>query len=235
MNLKNLKILDGSVLKLIAIVTMLFDHLALILLSNQDFATDPLLTIGSKQISLYFILRKIGRLAFPIFCFLITQGFIHTKNIKKYIFNLFLFAIISEVPFDLMVGGKFIYLGKQNIYFTLILGILALWVIDNINIIFKKYLLLALIITAAIILKVDYGQTGVMLIILIYVLRDKPAVQAILALPFLSGGYAALCSFIPINMYNGERGFIKGKTIKYIFYIFYPLHIIILLLIKIIL
>ena len=235
MNLKNLKILDGSVLKLIAIVTMLFDHLALILLSNQDFATDPLLTIGSKQISLYFILRKIGRLAFPIFCFLITQGFIHTKNIKKYIFNLFLFAIISEVPFDLMVGGKFIYLGKQNIYFTLILGILALWVIDNINIIFKKYLLLALIITAAIILKVDYGQTGVMLIILIYVLRDKPAVQAILALPFLSGGYAALCSFIPINMHNGERGFIKGKTIKYIFYIFYPLHIIILLLIKFIL
>ena len=235
MNLKNLKILDGSVLKLIAIVTMLFDHLALILLSNQDFATDPLLTIASKQISLSFILRKIGRLAFPIFCFLITQGFIHTKNIKKYIFNLLLFAIISEVPFDLMVGGKFIYLGKQNIYFTLLLGILALWVIDNINIIFKKYLLLALIITAAIILKVDYGQTGVMLIILIYVLRDKPAVQAILALPFLSGGYAALCSFIPINMYNGERGFIKGKTIKYIFYIFYPLHIIILLLIKFIL
>ena len=134
-----------------------------------------------------------------------------------------------------MVGGKFIYLGKQNIYFTLLLGILALWVIDNINIIFKKYLLLALIITAAIILKVDYGQTGVMLIILIYILRDKPAVQAILALPFLSGGYAALCSFIPINMYNGERGFIKGKTIKYLFYVFYPLHIIILLLIKFIL
>ncbi|MBO5019467.1 MAG: TraX protein [Clostridia bacterium] len=235
MNLKNIKILDGSILKLIAIVTMLFDHLALILLSNQDFATDPLLAIGSKQISLYFILRKIGRFAFPIFCFLITQGFIHTKNIKKYIFNLLLFAIISEVPFDLMVGGKFIYLSKQNIYFTLLLGILALWVIDNINIIFQKYLLLALIITVAIILKVDYGQTGVMLIILIYVLRDKPAVQAILALPFLSGGYAALCSFIPINMYNGKRGFIKGRTIKYLFYVFYPLHIIILLLIKIIL
>ncbi len=232
MNFKSFKILDGSILKLIAIITMLIDHLALILLSNEDFATEALLTIGSKQISIYFILRRIGRLAFPIFCFLIAQGFLHTKNLKKYLLNLFVFAIASEIPFNLMVGGKFLYFGKHNIYFTLLLGVIALWVIDNINDSFKKYLFLALIIATAIILKVDYGQTGVMLIILIYTLRNSPAIQAILALPFLSGGYMALCAFVPINMYNGKRGFIKGKALKYLFYAFYPLHIIILLLIK---
>lgn len=232
MNLKSFKILDGSILKLIAIITMLIDHLALILLSNESFATEAILTIGSKQISIYFILRKVGRLAFPIFCFLITQGFLHTKNLKKYLLNLLVFAFVSEIPFNLMISGKLFYLGKQNIYFTLLLGVIALWTIDNISNSFKKFLILALIIAAAIILKVDYGQTGVMLIILIYILRDMPAVQAILALPFLSGGYAALCSFVPINMYNGKRGFIKGKALKYLFYAFYPLHIIILLLIK---
>ncbi len=232
MNLNKLKILDSSMLKLIAIITMLIDHAALILLSGTEFATSPLLSLGGKQITLYFILRKIGRLAFPIFCFLVTEGFIHTKNFKKYLLNLSLFALISEIPFDLMVGGKFLYLGKQNIYFTLALGVIALWVIKNTENNLKKFVLLALILAVAIVLKVDYGYRGVMLIILIHVLRNSPAVQAALALPMLSGGYAALCAFVPINMYNGKRGFIKGKFLKYFFYAFYPLHIICLLLIK---
>lgn len=232
MNLQKLKVLDGSMLKLIAVITMLIDHAALILISDTEFATTPLLNLGGKQITLYFILRKIGRLAFPLFCFLVTEGFVHTKNFKKYLLNLSAFAVISEIPFDLMISGKFLYFGKQNIYFTLALGAIALWIIDNINSNFKKFIILALILAAAIILKVDYGYLGVMLIMLIYVLRNNPAVQAALALPLLSGGYAALCAFIPINMYNGKRGFIRGKFLKYFFYVFYPLHIICLLLIK---
>lgn len=232
MNLQKLKFLDGSMLKLIAIITMLIDHAALILLSGTEFANSPLLSLGGKQITLYFILRKAGRLAFPIFCFLVTEGFIHTKNFKKYLLSLSLFALISEIPFDLMISNKFLYIGKQNIYFTLALGVIALWVIKNTKRSFERFIFLALILAAAIVLKVDYGYLGVMLIILIYVLREKPAVQAALALPMLSGGYAALCAFVPINMYNGKRGFIKGKFLKYFFYAFYPLHIICLLLIK---
>ena len=145
------------------------------------------------------------------------------------------FAIISEIPFNLMISGKFLYLGKQNIYFTLALGAVALWIIDNIENHFKKFIFLALILFSAIILKVDYGYSGIALILIIYILRNNPAVQATLALPVLSGGYAAWCAFIPINMYNGKRGFIKGKFLKYLFYAFYPLHIIFLLLIKYIL
>ena len=235
MNLSKLKILDGSMLKLIAVITMFIDHAALIVLSNTSFATEPFLSLAGKEFSLYFILRKIGRLAFPLFCFLITEGFVHTKNFKKYLINLMAFAIISEIPFNLMISGKFLYLGKQNIYFTLALGAVALWIIDNIENHFKKFIFLALILFSAIILKVDYGYSGIALILIIYILRNNPAVQATLALPVLSGGYAAWCAFIPINMYNGERGFIKGKFLKYLFYAFYPIHIIFLLLIKYIL
>ena len=235
MNLSKLKILDGSMLKLIAVITMFIDHAALIVLSNTTFATEPFLSLAGKEFSLYFILRKIGRLAFPLFCFLITEGFVHTKNFKKYLINLMAFAIISEIPFNLMISGKFLYLGKQNIYFTLALGAVALWIIDNIENHFKKFIFLALILFSAIILKVDYGYSGIALILIIYILRNNPAVQATLALPVLSGGYAAWCAFIPINMYNGERGFIKGKFLKYLFYAFYPIHIIFLLLIKYIL
>ncbi len=231
MDIKKLKILDGSILKLIAVVTMFIDHFGLIFYQT-NFLNLPFLSFGGKEITLYFIMRKIGRLAFPIFCFLIVEGFVHTKNLKKYLINLSVFAVISEIPFDLMISGNAFYLGKQNIYFTLLLGVLALTVAENIKSDFKKFLILAVLIAATIILKVDYGLNGVLLILLIYALRDKNVLKTVLSFPFLSGGYAAWAAFIPINMYNGKRGFIKGKFLKYFFYAFYPLHIIILLLIK---
>ena len=226
------KILDGSMLKIIAIITMFIDHCGLILFSRLDFATEPFLTLGSKEISIYFLMRKIGRLAFPIFCFLITEGFIHTRNKKRYGFTLLIFAIISEIPYNLMVSGKIFYLGGQNIYLTLFLGFFCLYLIEKIK--EQPILFFCLFLTefASVILHTDYGIRGVSLILLLYILRNSKAVKTVLAFPLLSGGIYAFAAFLPINMYNGKRGFIKGSVLKYFFYIFYPLHIVLLLVIR---
>lgn len=231
LNFNKFKIFSGSFLKLIAIVTMVIDHSAEIIFSQYDFMFEPLISIGSIEVTGYYILRKIGRLSFPIFCFLITEGFIYTRNRKKYGAILLIFALISEIPFDLMVSENWFYLGKQNIYFTLFFGFLCLAVFEKINSEPYKFLALLIICATAMILKTDYGLRGVILILLIYVLRKKPAVQAIVAYPILSGGLCAFAAFLPINMYNGKRGFIKGNIFKYAIYVFYPLHIIILLII----
>lgn len=232
MNLNKFKIFDGSILKLIAVISMLIDHVALILLSNTDFAIEPFISLGGKEITLYYILRKIGRLAFPIYCFLAVEGFIHTKNLKKYIINLSVFAIISEIPYNLMLSGKLFYFKQQNIFFTLCLGVITLCVIKFADSEIKKFFLVLIIIALSVLLRVDYGYRAILLITLIYVLYENKLMQTLLALPMLSGGFAAWSAFIPINMYNGKRGFIKGRILKYFFYAFYPLHMLILVLIR---
>lgn len=229
------KILSGSILKLIAVITMLIDHTALILSPQIPLMTAPLLSVGSNTITLYYIMRKIGRLAFPIFCFLIGEGFAHTRNQKRYAFRLFLFAFISEIPYNFMKGDNLFYIKSQNIFFTLFLGVLLLYIFENINREFLKGIAMLLICGLAVILKPDYGLSGTLLILLMHVLRHLPAVQAVLAYPFLSGGLFSLAAFIPINMYNKKRGFIHSTALKYLFYLFYPLHITVLLIIKLVL
>ena len=119
---KNFKILSGSTLKLIAVISMFIDHAAHILMNSFDF-------MGVKiygNYTVYYVLRLVGRLAFPIFCFLIVEGFLHTRNVKKYCMRLAIFAVISEIPFNLMLSGKLIDLNHQNVYFTLLFGVIAL-------------------------------------------------------------------------------------------------------------
>ena len=81
-------------------------------------------------------------------------------------------------------------------------------------------------------LKSDYGMNGALVILLIYILRERPAAQAILSYPLWPGGYAALAAFLPINLYNGQRGFIKSRSAKYAFYLFYPVHMLVLALLR---
>lgn len=100
--------LSGFTLKCIAMVTMLIDHMGYVLFPG------------------YVIFRIIGRLAFPIYCFLLVEGAVHTSNWKKYLGRLFLFALISEIPFNLAIGGKLWYPASQNVLFTLLLGLLAI-------------------------------------------------------------------------------------------------------------
>lgn len=134
----------GSTIKIIAVVTMLIDHLAAALLTRIIYSTGYLNALGDGQ-SLYrwlsengllfflmTLMRLIGRLGFPLFCFLLVEGFQKTRSVAKYAFRLGLFALISEIPFDLAFSGRVWAAGYQNVYFTLLMGILALWAFDTV-------------------------------------------------------------------------------------------------------
>lgn len=221
-----LRILSGSMLKLIAIICMTIDHTASHLRTVLPFLLIPI-SIGSKSITMYWIMRQIGRLAFPIFCFLIAEGYQHTRNKKQYSLRLLIFAIISEIPFNLR-KDLFFDPSSQNVYFTLFLGLMLICAYEGIRGEIKKFLVMAVIALIAMVLKADYGLKGALLVFLIHMLRNRSSAQAVLAYPLLSGGIAALAAFIPINMYNGKRGFIKTPLLKILFYVYYPLHILVL-------
>ena len=223
-----MRILSGSALKLIAVISMLIDHTSLVFVQELPFMTAPVLTVMGQGITFYFVARKIGRLAFPIYCFLISEGFAHTRNRKKYLLRLLAFAVLSEVPFDLMVSGTFFNPASQNVFFTLFLGALAVYLYEHIHDDPTKAPMMLVLVLAASFVRCDYGVRGIVLILLIYIFRNQRAVQAAVAYPLLSGGMAALAAFIPINMYNGKRGFVQSDLLKIFFYLFYPLHMLLL-------
>ena len=231
-SLNKLRFLSGSWLKLIAVVSMLLDHSALILAPKIAAFHEPLLVLGGTQITAYFLFRKIGRLAFPLFCFLLAEGYRHTRSRAKYGISLLLFALLSEIPFNLMLGGAVLYPAKQNVFVTLFLGFLFLWVYDRGWKEFWKVLGFLAIAVLTLLAKADYGLSGALLVLLFYALRERPALRMILSYPLLSGGIAAFAAFLPISLYNGQRGFIRGKGLKYGFYLFYPVHILVLWLVK---
>lgn len=218
------RILNGSHLKLIAVITMFIDHFALILEDALPILQMPIFA----SFTLFYCMRRIGRLAFPLFCFLLTEGFVHTRSRLRYCGNLLAFALLSEIPYNNIISGNLLHPSTQNIYFTLLLGVLALWLLESPLKTGYKALILFPGIVLIPYLHVTYGPTGVLLIVLLYTLRQQPLLRALLALPFLSGGYAAWLAFVPMSLYNGQRGFIRGKVLKYAFYIFYPLHLLLL-------
>ena len=131
--------ISGSTLKMIAIVTMLIDHigaavLARLLMVNglgelNQTNTDAIMQWLSANGALYWtytIMRMIGRVAFPIFCFLLVEGFLHTHDVKKYAMRLGLFALLSEIPFDLAFSSKILEFNYQNVFFTLFIGLLTM-------------------------------------------------------------------------------------------------------------
>lgn len=227
----NVHILSGSMLKMIAVVSMLIDHTAFVLEPVLPWMSVSLLVFQGKEITIYYLMRKIGRLAFPIYCFLISEGISHTKSKRNYSLRLFLFALISELPFNLMIAGN-LFSPKQNVFFTLLLGTHLIQVFESKIDSFQKTFLMLILLAAARFLRADYGVSGAVLVLLLYLCRGQRTLQTVLSYPMLSGGVAAFAAFIPISMYNGKRGFIKTAAAKYAFYLFYPLHILFLLLIK---
>lgn len=216
---------------------MLIDHIAAFVLYLYEPATQPILLVGSHELSLYKIMRYIGRTAFPIFVFLLVEGFCHTHNKKKYGRNLLIFAIISEIPWNLLHSGTCFY-DKQNVFFTLLLGYMGMVVIEmyqDTTIILckiKQTAILFVLLLLSMLLKADYGIVGFGYVLLIYMLRDNHILQTILGICFLPSKWIGGAAFIPINLYNGKRGFIKGNIAKYLFYGFYPLHLICLYIIR---
>ena len=225
------RILSGSALKLIAVITMLIDHIGYVFYAFPVFR-EPLFTVLGETVTLYFILRKIGRLAFPIYCFLIGEGLRHTRNQLAYLARLLIFAVISEIPFNLMVSGDLLCADSQNVFFTLFFGALAIYFYRNIKSTPLKAVLMLAVLGVSIYANADYGAAGMAVIVVLYFLREHPIVQAIAGYPLFSGGIYAVAAFVPISMYNGQRGFIKHPVLKYAFYLFYPAHMLVLVGIK---
>ena len=240
----NKKGITGSTLKLIAIIAMFIDHTGAIIVERMLMSggASQLMSIDyiKANANLYMIdmvLRLIGRLGFPIFCFLLIEGFQHTHNVKKYVGRLFLFALISEVPFDLGFCGEAFYWGYQNVFFTLFIGLLVL---VGFRFVEEKrewnrtlrILLLALILVAgggaAQLLRTDYSAFGVLTIVIMYRFKRNKTLEAAMGCVALTAmSLTEITSFfvmIPIHMYNGKRGW----NIKWLFYAFYPVHILLL-------
>ena len=202
--------ISAAVLKWIAVVTMVIDH----------FAAAVYWLMAEYYYEVYFVMRKIGRIAFPIYCFLLVEGFYHTRSKMKYLRNCFLFAVISEIPFDMAIFGKVVYPQGQNVFFTLCIGLCALIVLDRFQerheiryVLFK----LIFIVSAAYmgeILDVDYHWKGVLYIIMFYYIRNMQEWVRNLAVIFAyAEEVTAPLAVIPIHFYNGKR----GRQMKYLF------------------
>lgn len=239
--------ISGSTLKMIAIVTMFIDHIGASIIEQRLLPYDQLLEAATEEqyialmsqtdvANLFLvdgILRMIGRIAFPIFCFLLVEGFLHTRDVKKYAFRLFLFSLISEIPFDLAFNLKPLYMNYQNVFFTLFLGVIAMIGMDYVEqkmeqkrgiCVILQIVITILCMAAATILKTDYSAFGVFFIALLYVLRDKKIWQTIAGCFAISFEITAPLAFLPIWFYNGKRGW----NMKYFFYLFYPVHLLLL-------
>ena len=226
-SLDKFKIFSGSALKLIACISMLADHLARHCFCKFDWANAVWFTIMGKPISLLQLMFKFGRFAFPLFAFLLVEGFLNTRNRKKYCINLFIFALISEIPFNLM--HQTLLYPIQNVMFTLLLGFIAMWSLEyfkNKPIINFGLLLLMLLVSWY--MRADYRTAGFMFILLLYGLRKEKVIQCIVAPILLKMKVMVFLSLMLTCMYNGKRGFIKTPFLKYFFYAIYPLHMLVI-------
>ena len=230
--------MDAMTLRLLAILCMVLDHLWATLVPGSDWMT------------------FLGRLAFPIFAFQISEGFFHTADVRRYAKRLLLFAIISEIPFDLNQGGPVVYPFHQIVLFTLLL---VLWAISALDKARKKRTPGAAVKGVAVaavacllgtVGMVDYGAKGVMTVIAFYLFRDFPMAWAVQlaamvalnvvwfkgwCLPLTVAGYPfefpvqgfAVLALVPIWLYNGKKG-PGGRWTQYAAYAFYPLHLLVL-------
>ena len=229
--------MSSFALHIIAMIFMLCDHMWATILD-------------------YEWLTCIGRIAFPIFAFLITEGYIHTSNINKYIKRMVIFAIITEIPFNLMVSASPIYPFHQNVLWTFVISLLTLKYLnfDNTKNIFKSILIIILAIIIATITMCDYFGAGVMMVVGFYIFRKSKFLQLLMMIyvnmilikgysyPIDIAGYTyyfpqqgfALLSLIFIWLYNGKQGY-HAKWFKIFCYAFYPLHMLILYILTIVL
>ena len=215
-------LLSGSALKIIAVLSMVTDHCAYYLLDESSVA--------------YEVMRCFGRIAFPMFAFLVAEGFAHTRNRMRYFLSLLLFAVISEVPWHLLNGAD----GTHNVMFTLAFGVAALAAFERL----REHRVLcccSILLTAwlAAWSGTDYEWRGVLMITVFYLLGMvknttvtlRRMLQLLFAFPMIMhyGIIGALLACATIFLYDGTRGFIHGIVAKYGFYVFYPAHLLFLI------
>ncbi len=217
--LKSLPLFSGSALKIIAVLSMMTDHCAYYLMDGNTWA--------------YEVMRCFGRVAFPVFAFLVAEGFAHTRNRMRYFLSLLLFAAVSEVPWYLLNGAD----GTHNVMFTLALGVSALAAFERLR--GHRALVIAAILLATLSAEVsglDYGWRGIVVILIFHLFKSKKyyqsarLLQLAFAFPFMLhySIIGALLACSVILLYDGTRGIIRGKVAKYGFYAIYPVHLIII-------
>lgn len=217
--------LTGSNLKWIAIITMAIDHIGAFIL--EPYILHSL--ASGRIINITMATRLIGRVAFPIFTFLLVEGYIHTGNLKKYILQMGVFALISEIPFDLASRGVIFASSNQNVFFTLFIGLITIAMFNKYKEKkYSKWLVPILGMTIATLLKTDYSAVGIVIIFVFYYFRDDKNLRNILVSPLLLLQATAILALLPIQFYNQKR----GKQNKFFFYIFYPAHLIIFFLVR---
>ncbi len=244
--------ISAAFLKNAAYISMFIDHFsAVVFMAYIHWNGVHILQVDQEN-DIYQIGRAIGRVAFILFAFMAAEGFCHTRSHVKYLLRLGAFAFISEIPFDLAFKGSLLEMSSQNVYFTLFLGVLALCIISKLRghpIV--QFLGVALCCMAAAFLKTDYMFMGVMLIVVFYLCRKSFLCQVLIGsvtiyvgivliyiVRYLDKGYPitvllksglsemyGLFAFILIFFYNGQ----KGKQLpKACYYLFYPLHLLLL-------
>lgn len=235
--LKRIQIFSGSALKNIAVITMLIDHMAAAVVWNVYIHPNIPIVRGTRLYNIYVLyqaMRAIGRCAFPIFCFMLVEGFQYTHDRKRYAMRLLIFALISEIPFDLALNDVPFYMGHQNVIFTLLLGLLMMMTWEKIGVKFSDDIVLSVFLQVsstvgwcliAYLTNVDYSYRGMILILVFYLFRRSRIMQiAAGALAMAWEWPAVFSSFGLLLLYNGK----KGKGHKYFFYIFYPAHLFLL-------
>lgn len=203
-------------IKIIACVSMVLDHCGSYLFPGEEW------------------MRWAGRLSFPLFCFLLTEGYRHTKNVKLYFIRLGIFALVSEIPFDLLGDDKLFAPERQNVFFTLFLGLLMLYLLDRTNsVILKAYIVIACMIFSQY-FHFSYRYPGILMIFIFDYFRDFPFFMYLsnmadnFRLYYAGMQTAGSLALIPVSLYNGKR----GPSLKYFFYAFYPCHLLIIYMIK---
>ena len=232
--------LTAAVLHIIAMTLMLMDHLWATLLPAREWLTCA------------------GRVAFPIFAFMAVEGYFHTRSFKKYILRMLLFAVLSEIPFDLMYGGTWFYPVHQNVLWTFLLGLLGVWLMEQVR---KKgktwmYLLVCvLVVPAGLVLgtlcMVDYYGVGVLTVFVFYFLHGRKwwcFLGQLAALYWLNvellGGLMYPVQLLGMEFELCQQGIAllalipiwlyrgrqgyHSKPFQYICYAFYPVHMLLL-------
>ena len=219
--------MSSFVLKIIACITMLIDHSGYAIMEKFSF------------------FNFIGRIAFPIFAFQISEGYAHTKNLKKYFLKLTIFALISQIPFMLFTSQISTQIYSLNIFFTLLLGLLCITIYEKLPNKFLNILFVFFIVTLGQVINVDYGAFGILSVFVFHLFKNKKTIMNLIFIYMVACKYAisiftygfnisyiylALCTISPlifINLYNKKQ----GKKSKYFLYFFYPVHLLVLFLV----
>lgn len=238
MNEQRFRILDGFTLKWIAIASMIIDHFGSIIMDGVlapyrvdgviYFTSDMPWFIRSAPM-IKEVCEALGSVAFPIFCFLLVEGFLHTSNRLRYGLRIGLFALLSEIPFNLAHSNTIWHPSLQNVLFTLCVGVFTLYAIawsqERLAARRAACVLSVIGITLAgaglaFLIRSEYVFLGILCIVLLYVLRANRYWQLAGFAPLLIVSPWILLAVPPVTVYNGQRG--HGS--QYFFYVFYPVH-----------